>query len=92
MNYFIFVLSGSANQMVKVIRTANESECISTIRHHDGFIGQRIGPVSSMCFHPHRVSINSVVDGHIILSLLVSLFPPFDYLHFCCTLSVHVVL
>lgn len=51
------IASGSANQMVKVIRTANESECISTIRHHDGFIGQRIGPVSSMCFHPHRVHL-----------------------------------
>ncbi len=43
--------------MVKVIKVKEkDSDCISTIRHHDGFMGQRIGPVNSMSFHPHRVS------------------------------------
>ena len=29
---------------------------LSTIRYHDGFMGQRIGPISCLEFHPHRVS------------------------------------
>ena len=29
---------------------------LSTIRYHDGFMGQRIGPISCLGFHPHRVS------------------------------------
>ena len=29
-------------------------DVLSTIRYHDGFLGQRIGPVSSLAFHPHK--------------------------------------
>ena len=28
--------------------------CLNTIRYHDGFLGQRIGPVSSLAFHPTK--------------------------------------
>jgi hypothetical protein len=59
--FLLHVFSGSANQMVKVIKVKEkDSDCISTIRHHDGFMGQRIGPVNSMSFHPHRVSASSL--------------------------------
>ncbi|CAB3987511.1 regulatory-associated of mTOR-like [Paramuricea clavata] len=52
------IASGSANQIVKVIKVKEkDSDCISTIRHHDGFMGQRIGPVNAMSFHPHRLHL-----------------------------------
>ncbi|XP_028395165.1 regulatory-associated protein of mTOR-like isoform X2 [Dendronephthya gigantea] len=49
---------GFASQSVKVTKVRQkDSDCISTIRHYDGFMGQRIGRVNSMSFHPHRVSM-----------------------------------
>ena len=53
--YFVF-LSGSASQMIKVYSLGGAN--LSTIRYHDGFMGQRIGPISCLAFHPHRVRIN----------------------------------
>jgi WD40 repeat protein len=46
------VASGSHNQFIKVMDTGGN--LISMIRYHDGFLGQRIGPVSCLAFHPHR--------------------------------------
>ncbi|EDO47933.1 predicted protein [Nematostella vectensis] len=47
--------SGSANQIIKVMDL--DGGMRSVIRYHDGFMGQRIGPVSCMEFHPHRVHL-----------------------------------
>ena len=54
--YVIISSSGSASQMIKVYNLDGGN--LSTIRYHDGFMGQRIGPISCLEFHPHRVSEN----------------------------------
>ena len=46
------VASGSHNQFIKIMDTGGN--LISMIRYHEGFLGQRIGPVSCLQFHPHR--------------------------------------
>ena len=46
---------GSANQIIKVFTLNGDN--ISTIRYHDGFMGQRIGPISCLAFHPYWVSL-----------------------------------
>lgn len=51
---YVFPRSGSASQMIKVYNLDGGN--LSTIRYHDGFMGQRIGPISCLEFHPHRVS------------------------------------
>ncbi|XP_066914633.1 regulatory-associated protein of mTOR-like [Clytia hemisphaerica] len=45
------IACGSANQSIKVLNM--EGETLSNIRYHDGFIGQRIGPLSCLAFHPY---------------------------------------
>ena len=61
--YVIIFSSGSASQMIKVYNLDGGN--LSTIRYHDGFMGQRIGPISCLEFHPHRVSENWIfsVEG-----------------------------
>jgi len=44
---------GTSLQQVKVF--TNDGQSLSTIRYHDGFLGQRIGPISSLAFHPHQM-------------------------------------
>jgi regulator-associated protein of mTOR len=43
------IAAGSTDQRIKVMNYKGEE--ISLIRYHDGFLGQRIGPVSSLAFH-----------------------------------------
>ena len=45
--------SGSHNQFIKVFRS--DGEQLALIRYHEGFLGERIGPVSCLAFHPHRL-------------------------------------
>lgn len=47
--------TGSASQMIKVYNLDGGN--LGTIRYHDGFMGQRIGPISCLEFHPHRVHL-----------------------------------
>ncbi|XP_072974981.1 regulatory-associated protein of TOR 1 [Typha angustifolia] len=47
------IASGSAKQIVKVFSL--EGEQLSIIRYFPTFMGQRIGPVSCLTFHPYRV-------------------------------------
>ncbi|KXJ28610.1 Regulatory-associated protein of mTOR [Exaiptasia diaphana] len=49
------IASGSANQMIRVYDL--DGNYRSVIRYHDGFMGQRIGPITCMAFHPHRVNL-----------------------------------
>lgn len=30
---------------------------LNVIRFHEGFMGHRIGPVSCLAFHPHKVTL-----------------------------------
>ncbi|CAG0893874.1 unnamed protein product [Darwinula stevensoni] len=46
---------GSVNQFIGVYTTSGEQ--LSAIKYHDGFMGQRIGPVSCLTFHRHLVRL-----------------------------------
>nr|CAD7574949.1 unnamed protein product [Timema californicum] len=46
---------GSVNQYISVYNMAGVS--LNTIKYHEGFMGPRIGPVSCLQFHPHRVCL-----------------------------------
>ncbi len=45
--------SGSAQQFIGVLNKSGD--VLSNIKYHEGFMGQRIGPVTCLAFHPHRV-------------------------------------
>jgi len=45
--------SGSYNQFIKVLTL--EGDTLSVIRYHDGILGQRIGPVATLAFHPCKL-------------------------------------
>jgi len=45
--------SGSHNQFVKFM--ARDGDQLNIVRYHDGFLGQRIGPVSALAFHPTKL-------------------------------------
>ena len=50
--------SGSRNQFVKLFDlSALPQRETHTIRYFDGFLGARIGPVSSLCFHPSKIML-----------------------------------
>jgi regulator-associated protein of mTOR len=51
--YAPLLACGSQTQKIKVANFDGEE--LGMIRYHDGFLGQRIGPVSSLTFHPYRV-------------------------------------
>ncbi|GFG29093.1 hypothetical protein Cfor_00263 [Coptotermes formosanus] len=46
---------GSVNQYISVYNM--EGSLLNTIKYHEGFMGPRIGPVSCLAFHPHRVCL-----------------------------------
>ncbi|XP_022248946.1 regulatory-associated protein of mTOR-like [Limulus polyphemus] len=46
---------GSVNQIINVYNTLGET--VSVIKYHDGFMGQRIGPISCLAFHPYRANL-----------------------------------
>lgn len=51
--------SGSLNQFIAVYN--GSGELISNIKYYDGFMGQRIGAISCLAFHPHWVSMDIVM-------------------------------
>jgi len=51
---FLSPNSGSAHQFVSVLNQSGD--ILSTIKYYDGFMGQRIGSVTSLAFHPYKVS------------------------------------
>ncbi|KAG2387137.1 hypothetical protein C9374_002172 [Naegleria lovaniensis] len=54
-NYAPVLACGSNNQFIKVFNTS--AETLSMIYYHDGFLGQRIGPISCLAFHPFRMCL-----------------------------------
>lgn len=44
------------NQHIGVHRLST-GEVMNVIRFHEGFMGPRIGPVSCLSYHPHRVAL-----------------------------------
>ena len=63
--------SGSKGQHIRLWSTTT-GEAMGTLRYHQGFLGQRIGPVSCLSFHRHKMflgigatdSIVSIYTGH----------------------------
>lgn len=49
--------SGSPNQFIGVYNTSGDN--LSTIKYHEGFLGQRIGAASCLAFHPYKVHNSS---------------------------------
>uniref|UniRef100_A0AB74UMX4 Regulatory associated protein of mTOR n=1 Tax=Euwallacea interjectus TaxID=321055 RepID=A0AB74UMX4_9CUCU len=46
---------GSANQFISIFSLNGNS--LNTIRFYEGFMGQKIGPVNCLNFHPHKVAL-----------------------------------
>ncbi|XP_052071445.1 regulatory-associated protein of mTOR-like isoform X2 [Mytilus californianus] len=46
---------GSFNQMIGVYNQSGDS--LSTIKYHEGFLGQRIGSINCLAFHPYKVKL-----------------------------------
>jgi len=63
-------------QFVSVLNHSGET--LSTVKYHEGFMGQRIAPVTCIAFHPIQVlctgSFNLSVIYYIALFLLVFSF------------------
>lgn len=53
--------SGSHNRFVKVM--SMEERVLNTIKYHDGFMGQRIGPLSAVAFHPCVLAAEARLGG-----------------------------
>ncbi|EFA82813.1 WD40 repeat-containing protein [Heterostelium album PN500] len=58
------IACGSLSQKIRVLNFVGEE--ISIIRYHEGFLGQRIGPVSSLAFHPYSVILGACAQDSII--------------------------
>jgi len=63
-DYAPLLAIGSQDQRIKVMNFDGEE--ISIIRYHDGFLGQRIGPVSSLCFHPFKIMLAAGATDSIV--------------------------
>ncbi|KAG1674177.1 Regulatory-associated protein of mTOR [Nymphon striatum] len=49
------IACGSVNQFIGVYNSRGET--LNVIKYHDGFMGQRIGPVSCLDFHEHKIGL-----------------------------------
>jgi hypothetical protein len=59
--------TGSHAQFIKILTLSGE-QIGNIIKYYDGFLGQRIGPVSSLAFHPHKLLLAaSSTDGVVSL-------------------------
>jgi regulator-associated protein of mTOR len=56
--------SGSAKQYIKVFSMVGEQ--LSMVRYHNSFLGQRIGPVSCLQFHPYQVLLAAGATDSIV--------------------------
>ena len=63
-DYAPLIATGSHKQYIKILNTSGA--ILSTIKYHDGFLGQRIGPVSCLTFHPHLPIVASGATDSII--------------------------
>ena len=58
------IATGSGKQLIKNFSTNGEQ--LSMVRYHNSFLGQRIGPVNSLCFHPYKVLLAAGADDSIV--------------------------
>jgi len=55
---------GTQDQRIRVLNFNGDE--ISLIRYHDGFLGQRIGPISALVFHPFKVMLAAGATDSIV--------------------------
>jgi regulator-associated protein of mTOR len=63
-NYAPIIATGSHAQFIKVLTMNGEQ--LSMIRYHDGFLGQRIGPISCLAFHPVKMMLAAGATDNIV--------------------------
>lgn len=51
-NFCPIIATGSHAQFIKLLSLAGEQ--LGMVRYHEGFLGQRIGPISCLAFHPYK--------------------------------------
>jgi regulator-associated protein of mTOR len=54
-DYAPLLATGSARQQAKVF--SNSGDLLADVRFHESFSGQRIGQVSALAWHPHRLML-----------------------------------
>ncbi len=57
--------TGSNAQFIKII-TFGGDQLGNIIKYHDGFLGQRIGPVSCLSFHPYKTMLAAGATDSIV--------------------------
>lgn len=57
--------SGSPEKFIK-ISTFSGNQLGSIIKYHDGFLGQRIGPVTSLNFHPYKMLLAASSSENVV--------------------------
>eukprot|EP01126_Amoeba_proteus_P059096 TRINITY_DN7695_c0_g1_i1.p1 TRINITY_DN7695_c0_g1~~TRINITY_DN7695_c0_g1_i1.p1 ORF type:complete len:375 (-),score=89.47 TRINITY_DN7695_c0_g1_i1:119-1243(-) len=55
---------GSQDQRIRVLNL--DGSAVSVIRYHDGFLGQRIGPVTALKFHPFKVILGAGASDSLV--------------------------
>lgn len=63
-NYAPIIATGSHAQFIKFITMNGEQ--LGMIRYHDGFLGQRIGPISCLAFHPVKMLLAAGATDNIV--------------------------
>jgi len=55
---------GTQDQRVRIMNFNGDE--VSLIRYHDGFLGQRIGPISALSFHPYKLMLAAGATDSIV--------------------------
>ena len=63
--------TGSHAQFIKILTLGGE-QLGGIIKYHDGFLGQRIGPVSCLAFHPNKMMLATGATDSIVSVYQVS--------------------
>lgn len=71
-NHAPLIAAGSQKQVVRIADFTGSH--VSTLKYHKGFMGHRIGPVSSLAFHPHKLML-AVGSTNPFISVLAVLPP-----------------
>lgn len=62
--YAPVIATGSVSQRITFFNFKGEE--LSQVKYHEGFLGQRIGPISCLAFHPYLLFLAAGATDHII--------------------------
>lgn len=63
-NFAPLIATGSQDQRIKVLNFDGDE--LSVIKYHEGFLAQRIGPVSSLTFHPYYILLGAGSTDNVV--------------------------